>query len=302
MALLSLWFRRKLGVAAGLAVSGASIGGLVIVPSLQYWVDQIGWRETYTWLGWIIILCLVPLNALLQRHHPADLGLSPDGASDISTALTSVEPATGTSASWTLHAALRTPRFWFIFLMVGGIGWLSNMVSVHLIAHITDNGFSSLLAASMIGLMGFLRAGSGMIWGGLSDRFGREVVYTLGSTLCVVGLTGLAGLHHPSALWLLYGSIVTIGVGYGVHGSVEAAATADLFHGPSLGAILGALELGWGIGGFLGSWLGGFWYDTWESYHGAFIVTAGVSIVGCISLWLAAPRRPMPPAPSLTKT
>ena len=50
----------------------------------------------------------------------------------------------------------------------------------------------------------------------------------------------------------LNASIVILGVGYGVHGAVEVSSVADLFQGPHLGAILGALEFGWGIGGFLG--------------------------------------------------
>jgi MFS family permease len=123
-------------------------------------------------------------------------------------------------------------------------------------------------------------------------------MYTLGSMLCMAGLAGLAVLHPPPALWMFYASILALGVGYGVHGAVEASATADLFHGPHLGTILGALELGWGIGGFLGSWGGGFWYDTWGGYHGVFVVTLGVSAVGCIGLWLAAPRRVKRAAPS----
>ena len=151
--------------------------------------------------------------------------------------------------------------------MATGVGWLSNIVSVHLISHLTDNGFSSLLAASMIGLKSLLRAGSGTVWGGLSDRFGREWIYTFGSTLSIVGLTSLALLHPLSPLGTLYASILILGVGYGVHGSLEASSVADRFQGPFLGTILGALELGWGLGGFLGSWGGGFWYDTWRSYH-----------------------------------
>ncbi|MDQ3828177.1 MAG: MFS transporter, partial [Candidatus Tectomicrobia bacterium] len=79
--------------------------------------------------------------------------------------------------------------------------------------------------------------------------------------------------------------------GNGVFASVYAAATADLFLGPSLGAILGVLELGWGLGGFAGSWFGGYWYDRWGSYHGVFAITIGVSLVCCLALWLAAPRR-----------
>ncbi len=289
-ALVSLWFRRHLGVAVGLAISGASIGSLTIVPAVQYLVDQIGWRSAYTLLGWVIIAGLTPMNALWQRHHPADLGLYPDGlppATDASDASGMARPS---AASKTLGDALRSPPFWFLFVMAAGVGWLSTVVSVHLIAHITDNGFSSMLAASMVGLMGLLRAGSGTVWGGLSDRFGRESIYIIGSALSLVGLAGLAVLHPLSTLWLLYASILILGVGFGVHGSVEASSIADLFQGPHLGAILGAVELGWGIGGFLGSWGGGFWYDTWGRYHGVFVVTIGVSVVSCIGLWLAVPR------------
>lgn len=290
-ALVSLWFRRNLGVAVGLAISGASIGSLTIVPAVQYLVDQIGWRSAYTLLGWIIIVCLAPMNALWQRHHPADLGLYPDGLPPDIAASDASELEMPSTAPLTLGDALRSQPFWFLFIMAAGVGWLSNIVSVHLIAHLTDNGFSSLLAASMVGLMGLLRAGSGTVWGGLSDRFGRESMYTIGSALSLTGFTGLAMLHPQSALWMLYASILVLGLGFGVHGAVEASSIADLFHGPHLGTILGAVELGWGIGGFLGSWGGGFWYDTWGRYHGVFIVTIGVSAVGCTALWLAAPRR-----------
>jgi MFS family permease len=289
-ALVALWFRRHLGVAVGLAISGASIGSLTIVPAVQYLVDQIGWRSAYPLLGWVIIVALTPMNALWQRHHPADLGLYPDGLPPAAGSSDLPAVQTQTAASWTLGDALGTRSFWFLFVMAVAVGWLSNIVSVHLIAHITDNGFSSLLAASMVGLMGLFRAGSGTVWGGLSDRFGRESMYTLGSALSVVGLIGLAVLHPLSALWTLYASVLILGMGYGVHGAVEASSIADLFQGPHLGAILGALELGWGIGGFLGSWGGGFWYDMWGRYHGVFVVTIGVSTVGCIALWLAAPR------------
>src|SRR5713101_6627924 len=58
---------------SGLVLSGASIGALILVPGVQYVVNYYGWRLAYTVLGLLVIGCLVPLNALLQRHRPADL-------------------------------------------------------------------------------------------------------------------------------------------------------------------------------------------------------------------------------------
>jgi MFS family permease len=290
LALAALWFTRRRGVATGMILSGASVGGVVIVPTAQYLVDAYGWRMAYTLLGITAMVCLVPLNAIWQYHKPADLSLHPDGAPAPSTRLI---PSTATSVAvpWTLRRAMGTRHFWLLFVLVCCLGWASNITSVHQIAHMISNGVPSLLAASMIGLLSLLRAASSTIGGGLSDRFGREVIFTVGTLLCCLGLGLLAQLHSPASIWLLYAYALTFGVGNGVFASAYAGATADLFFGPYLGTILGLLELGWGLGGFAGSWFGGYWYDRWGSYHGVFALTIGVSLLSCVAMWLAAPRR-----------
>jgi len=297
---MALWFRQRRGLASGLVLSGASIGTLVCVPGAQYLVNRYGWRPTYTVLGLIVVGCLVPLNALMQRHRPADLGLYPDGAPEPPPAV--VGPAAvPVTVSWTLRRAISTRRFWYLFVMVTGIGWLSNITNVHQIAHIVDNGFPSLLAAQIVAMMALMRAAGSTIWGGLADRFGREGIYTVGTCLCLSGLACLASLSPAAPGWLPYGYAVAYGLGFGVHGAVESTAVADIFHGPHLGTILGALELGWGLGGFLGSWFGGSWYDHWGSYHGAFVLTMAVSLLGCLALWLAAPRHSRVRAPQTSR-
>jgi MFS family permease len=290
VALVALWFNRQRGIASGLVVSGASIGALVVVPGIQYLVDQFGWRPAYTALGLVVIGCLVPLNGVWQRHRPTDLDLYPDGECVPPTASSRLA-TTAAASPWTLWRAVGTIHFWFLLIMAGCIGWLSNITSVHQIAHIIGNGFPGLLAASLVGFTGLLRAFSSPFWGGLSDRLGREVVYTIGTGFGIAALACLALLRSPASVWLLYSYALAYGIGYGVHGVIEAAATADRFYGPHLGTILGALELGWGIGGFCGAWVGGYWYDRWGSYHGAFVLTMGISGLGCLALWCAAPRQ-----------
>jgi nitrate/nitrite transporter NarK len=280
-------------------ISGASVGALLVVPGVQYLVDHMGWRSAYAILGLTVMICLVPLNLLWLRHRPADLNLHPDGhaaAPSIPTPLPADVAAASAVPSWTLRRAVGSHRFWLLFVMATSVGWLSNITGVHQIAHMIDNGFPGILAAAMVGFAGLLRAISSTLWGGFSDRFGREVVYTFGIAFGVASLFILAFLHPASAVWMLYGYALTYGIGYGVHGPVEASAAADLFYGPHLGAILGALELGWGLGGFIGTWLGGFWYDQWGSYHGAYLLTTGIAALGCLALWGAAPRRINHPA------
>jgi nitrate/nitrite transporter NarK len=286
---ISLWFHQRRGLASGLVLSGASMGTLILVPGVQYAVNVYGWRLAYTMLGLLVLSVLIPLNALWQRHRPADLGLYPDGAPAPAPAM-AAPVAVPATASWTLRRAMNTRRFWYLFIMATSVGWLSNIITVHQIAHMVSNGSPSLLAAKVVAMMGLMRAVGSTIWGGLADRFGREGIYTAGVCLCLSGLACLASLSPAAPGWLLYGYAVTYGLGFAVHGAVESTATADIFHGPHLGAILGTLELGWGLGGFLGSWFGGYWYDHWGSYHGAFVLTMGMDLLGCLSLWLAAPR------------
>src|SRR5262245_14149601 len=290
LALAALWFTRRRGIATGMILSGASVGGVVIVPMAQYLVNAYGWRAAYTLLGIAAMACLVPLNAIWQYHKPADLGLHPDGAT-APPARVHVSVAVSAAMHWTLGRAMGTRLFWLLFVLVCCLGWSSNIVSVHQIAHMISNGVPSLLAASIIGLLSLLRAASSTIGGGLSDRYGREAIFTVGTLLCCLGLTLLAQIHPAASAWLLYSYALTFGIGNGVFASAYAGATADLFFGPYLGTILGLLELGWGLGGFAGSWVGGYWYDRWGSYHGVFALTIGVSLLSCVAMWLAAPRR-----------
>ena len=289
LALVSLWFERRRGTAAGLVLGGASLGALVVVPLTQYLVALHGWRWTYTALGVAVILILAPLNALWQRHRPQDIDLHPEGAAADPPPATLPAPTPLGIAH--LLDTLRTARFWCLFVTVCSIGWMSNITSVHQLAHMVDSDFADLLAAWMIGLTGLLRAISSTLWGSLSDRFGREPIYTLGTVLCMIGIGCLAVLQPPAVLGWLYGYALGFGLGYGVHGAVQAAATADLFPARHLGTILGVLELGWGMGGFGGAWLGGYWYDHHGGYHGAFVLTVFICALGCLGLWLAAPRR-----------
>jgi MFS family permease len=297
---MALWFHQRRGLASGLVLSGASMGTLILVPGMQYLVNRYGWRLAYTALGLLVIGCLVPLNAFLQRHRPADLGLYPDGVPERPLAVTGRGSASAL-APWTMQRAVTSTRFWYLFAMVTSIGWLSNITNVHQIAHMVSNDLASLLAAEIVAMMGLMRAAGSTIWGSLADRFGREGIYIVGTCLCLSGLACLASLTPAAPVWLLYGYALGLGLGFGVHGAVESTATADIFHGPHLGAILGALELGWGLGGFLGAWFGGYWYDHRGSYHGAFALSMGVSLLGCLALWLAAPRHSQravsPPAP-----
>src|SRR5262245_54494390 len=77
--LLPRWFARQRGLALGIAFSGVGVGSVVLLPWVQRLVESIGWRGACWTLAALILLIVLPLNLLLPRRRPEELGLRPDG-------------------------------------------------------------------------------------------------------------------------------------------------------------------------------------------------------------------------------
>src|SRR5688572_33326067 len=78
-ALISFWFVRRRATAIGIASMGQGVGALIMVPLTQFLISRIGWRSTLMVTASLILLAVVPANALLQRRSPQDIGQLPDG-------------------------------------------------------------------------------------------------------------------------------------------------------------------------------------------------------------------------------
>src|SRR3989441_13246249 len=81
-------------------------------------------------------------------------------------------------------------------------------------------------------------------------------VFALGALVAIVGIACLALVRgpHDLPLLLLY---TASGFGFGMRIAQLSAIPADVFSGPHLGAILGVVQAGGGLGGAIGPFLGG---------------------------------------------
>ena len=123
---------------------------------------------------------------------------------------------------------------------------------------------------------------------------GREIGYTLGAGCAIVGAFLFLLVRDPALPWLLYGFVILFGLGHGATSPTIGATVGDLFSGNSLGRIMGTFSTGWGFGGALGPYLGGYFYDRTGNYTIPLILAMVSLSVGILGIWMSAPRRRRP--------
>ena len=297
-AVLPHWFVRRRGMAFGIFTSGFGLSFLT-VSLVQYFITKFGWRMSFILLGILVAVILLPLIALFSHHRPQDIGLFPDGTRPLEKVKRSSDCAKGpmvvgeewASINWSLRKAMGTYQFWFLFFATFCIfGFVENLVVVHQVALMRDVGFSTTFVTSIVLLWGIMIA-LGNLGGFLSDKIGREKTFAIGCLASILGLFMLLLLEQSHDSWILYLYAVSFGLGMGMTGPALGAASADIFQGRHFGSINGFLTLGFGLGGIIGPWFGGFVFDTTKNYSTALMVAILVTCVAFTLFWIAAPRK-----------
>jgi MFS family permease len=286
--IVTRWFVRSRGTAMGVLSAGGPGSAVVFYPLNASLIATLGWRMALLAFGGIVAVAAVALT-LLYREPPT--------SGDRAGGDTDTGPSRGsrvTGEAWTLRRALGSIRLWAAFTMtaLGVIGF--QIMATHQVAHAVDRGF---LQSTVVWLFAFgagcMMAGN-LLGGWLSDRVGRGWVFVLGTVVAILGIGCLGVIRGPQDLVLLVLYTVS-GFGFGMRIAQLSTIPADVFAGPHLGAILGVVQSGGGLGGAIGPFLGGWLFDVTGSYRLAFLA-ACVAVAGsAVAAWFAA--RPTASAP-----
>jgi MFS family permease len=289
------WFVAQRGLAISIAFAGAGIGAIVLLPWLQSIILDQGWRASCWALGLLVLLAVAPPN-LLVRKKPGDIGLLPDGAPAAPTATGKQKPSNvvdpdWAAAEWTLKRASRTARFWWIVMgyFCALVAWYA--VQVHQTKYLTEIGYGPLIAAWALGAVSVIGIPGQIILGGLSDRVGREQIWTAGCAGFAVCYAVLIAMENAASTVLLYVMVFAQGFfGYALT-SVMGPIVAEIFEGPHFGSIFGTITVALIGGGAAGPWLAGVIHDATGSYRLAFVLIIGCCGVSAAAIWIAAPRK-----------
>jgi len=149
--------------------------------------------------------------------------------------------------------------------------------------------FGSGLAG--LGLVSLVAVPGQIVLGHLSDRIGREWVWSIGNGGFLLSCAALLALRAAPSAPLLWLMVITQGtLGYSLT-SVMGAIPAESFGGRHFGSIFGTVMLAAILGGAAGPWVAGTLHDLTGSYSLAFWLSIACSAFSAISIWRAAPRR-----------
>jgi len=284
--MLSRRFVSNRGMVISIVQSANGFARAVSAPVAQLLISTIGWRHAYLAQAALMGALVWPLAALFQRDEKPAPVVSP-GRSSAPAGETVDRPA---RPDWTLAEAMATPHFWLLFTVYLCTGLGSFFVSLHQLAFAVDAGFDKLYAASVLGLGALLSVAGVIVTGTLSDYIGRELSAVLAYAVSIIGVICALFITGPDHAWLLWTHACFFGLTWGARGPSVTAKTADLFPGPNLGAILGVITVGTGIGSAVGAWGAGWIFDISGSYRLAFVASIVSYLIGCAAFW--ALRRP----------
>jgi len=188
------WFSKRRGLVMGALTASTATGQLIFLPLLARVAETDGWR----WAVRIVALAAVAavvVAVLLVRESPAELGVTPYGATEQpAPARRDGNPAQ--VAVRTLFRAALNEDFWLLagtFFICGAS--TNGLVGTHFIPACVDHGIPEVRAAGLLATMGLFDLVGTTLSGWLTDRWdSRKLLFAY------YGLRGLSLIFLPQAL------------------------------------------------------------------------------------------------------
>ncbi len=296
------WFVKRRGLALGMLTAAIATGQLAFLPLGAWLVEHVGWR--YALLPSVAaLLVAAAMVVLFMRERPADVGLTPYGATAADLAAASAlgeagAPAFG-RAFQVLREVSRERSFWILFATFFVCGLSTNgLVQTHFISLCADFGMPAVAAASTLAMMGFFDLFGTVGSGWLSDRYDARALLSW-----YYGLRGLSLLYLPFSDFTVYG-LSLFAVFYGLDWIATVPPTVRLARA-SLGPARAGVAFGWifaghQIGSATAAFGGGLSRTMLLTYLPAFYAACAMCLIASAIVWFirtntSAAQKPMSP-------
>lgn len=249
--------------ALGIAGAAGSFGQFAMLPASEYLIGALGWHNALLALGAAIVLML-----------PAALGIveSREGA---------VASAGGANARQALAEACGSRDFWLLSFGFFVCGFQVIFIAIHLPAYLLDAGLAPGVGVKALALIGLFNIFGSYLAGRLGAIYSKP--YLLAGIYLARSLVIAAYLAFPLSAASTY--LFSAAMGFLWLGTVPLtnAIVASMFGVRHLAMLAGTVFLCHQIGAFIGSWLGGYLFDSTGSYRLVWWISIALGVVALLA-------------------
>ena len=255
--------QNKVGMAFGLVNAGQSLGQLILAPLAGFIIVNFGWILCILFLCTVLLLVL-PFSFILRSRTDTK---QPSGVQT-------------KSLSETLSIAFNTPSY--IYLVVGFFvcGFHVAFIATHMPGVIQVCGLPPTVSGWSLGLIGLFNI-VGSIFAGwyISKRSMRIFLAYTYFARCIIVLLFLASpkdlisiILFSAALGLTYFSVIP----------ATAGLVGKMFGPQFMATLFGFALFSHQIGGFLGAYLGGYFFSVTGDYTTVWLLDAALAVFAAL--------------------
>ncbi len=261
----------KRAQALSLTAMGSAIGQFMALPYTHVIMSETGWMVT--------LLVLAATAAVM-----APLGLAMASGAKAAGAKPASAPAMAPPADIPMGAALseafKHPSFILLTLGFFVCGFQIAAVATHLPAFLIDNNFDPSLGVIALTVIGLFNIAGTYLCGRAGEIMPKRVALTLLYLGRAVVFLGLLYLPLTETTIIIAAAIL----GFLWLGTIPlTSGLIVVFFGPQwLSMLYGIVFVSHQVGSFMGAWLGGWFFDTYQSYDMLWWATIAVSLMAAL--------------------
>jgi len=268
--ILGMWFSARRGLAVSLALTGASAGGILVVPALQALIDARGFPTAMLVAGALLAFLGAPLALWLIEA-----------------------PAAGAPGSAARPAAqgkrdlLRSFRFWSI-AGAFAIVWVTQTAFLTHEINIFAPVVGPAGAAAAVAATTFAAVAGRLLLGAVVDRLDRRLVTAVSVTSQAAALAALVAWPEPA---VFYAAAMVYGLSVGNVITLPALIVQEEFEPAAFGAVVALSTSATQMFGALGPGLLGVGRDLAGGYGAPLLCCALLNVVSALAIVLLRPGR-----------
>ena len=254
----------KVGMAFGLVNAGQSLGQLILAPIAGLVVVSYGWVACIIFLS-IMFASVLPFSYILRSRLPSKEKSAPEVERGLAE---------------TLRIAVKTPSY--IYLVSGFFvcGFHVAFIATHMPGVIASCGLPPTVSGWSLGLIGLFNIVGSIFAGWYISRYSMRLFlsYTYFARCLIV----LCFLISPKDLVSVL--IFSIALGFTYFSVIPATAglVGKMFGPKFMATLFGFALFSHQIGGFLGAYLGGFFFSISGDYTTVWLLDASLAIFAAL--------------------